>query len=96
LAVSHQAVRLEDAPQFFTLAGLAAAFAISEATVRKYIEWGNVPEALGKHPNGFNYDHTHYRALAAIRAERDAYRPLRERARQPRVIVIARRDEALV
>jgi hypothetical protein len=90
LSLSHQT---EEAPQFFTRAGLAAEFGISERTIEEYIACDAMPPALGRHPNGFNYDYTHYRALAKKRAELAARIPLtRRRKRRPHIVIRASRE----
>jgi hypothetical protein len=82
----------------FTRAGLAADFGISERTVEHYIACGHVtgvPPALGKHPNGFNYGITHYRAIAAWRATLAERTPMiRRRRHHPHTIKVTQRDAA--
>lgn len=90
MAVPQQST---DQTEFWTRPGLAAWFNVSERTIEKYIEWKLVPPALGKHPNGFNYDSTHVAAIAAIRAEMTNRIPLRERRRRPHVMIRAPRQE---
>lgn len=78
--MSH-AMRPAEEPEYWTLDGLANWFGISKHLVSKYRAWGLIPKALGKFPNGLNYDYTHFEALAAVRAEmeaRNARIPLRE------------------
>lgn len=88
MAGLSQPTRVESPPEFWTRAGLAAWFEVSEHVIRKYIEWKVLPPALGKHPNGFNYDHTHFDELKKLRAELEKQRiPLRERRRQPHIVI---------
>jgi hypothetical protein len=77
-----QTVRDEDQQHLWTIAGLAAYFNISEETVRHYIACDRLPPALGRHPNGFNYNHTHFTALSRLRADLESRVPLIRRRKQ--------------
>lgn len=94
MSVSHHAPSPVEAPQFWTLAGLASWFSVSEATIMKYIAWRLIPPALGKHQNGFNYDQSHFDGIAKIRAERERYIPLSQRKHRPHIIIRTPRLDA--
>jgi AraC-like DNA-binding protein len=95
VSVSYRAARAEDTPQLWTVEALAAEFGLSVATIQTYSErrFGLIPPALGNHPSGFNYDHTHYEALRRHCAEMQRRVPLRERRNRPHVVIRERRPE---
>jgi hypothetical protein len=96
LAFSPSTVRDEDQQHLWTRAGLAAHFGISEETIKHYIACDRVPPALGKHPNGFNYNHTHFHALRRVRAEMESRTPLvRRRKQRPHCVQVHAREAAV-
>lgn len=96
MSVPYDSTHTDDAPQFWTLAGLASWFGVSESAIRKYKEWGLVDPALGKFPHGLNYTHIHFTQIAKVRADLARvghHIALRDRAHRPHVVVVERREQ---
>jgi hypothetical protein len=96
LSATYQTAREEDQDHLWTRAGLAAYFGVSEWTIKHYIAaCPGVPPALGRHPNGFNYNHSHFQAIAKKRAELESRVPMtRHRKHRPHIVIRVSRETA--